>query len=105
MEALKEVSHSLKVLGYGACLCRATEEGAAVAKVHGVQRQLEREASALQLGTGEVVHPLHIDGEPEVVQHAISKRPSFAGRTGGTSHGALKSDEMRSRNSVRLGWK
>jgi hypothetical protein len=38
MEVLKEVSHSLKVLGDGACLYRATEEGAAVAEVHGVQR-------------------------------------------------------------------
>jgi hypothetical protein len=36
MKALKEVSHRLKVLGNGAGLDRATEEGAADAKVHGV---------------------------------------------------------------------
>jgi hypothetical protein len=105
MEMLKEVSHRLKVLGDGACLYRATEEGAAVAKVHSVQRQLEHEATARQLGASEVVIPLHIDGESEVVQHTISKCPSFAGRTGGTGHGALKSEETRSRNSVRLGRK
>jgi hypothetical protein len=100
MEALKEVSHRLKVLGNSAGLDRATEEGAAVAKVHGVQGQLERKASAWQLGAGEVVRPLHIDGELEVMQHAISKRLSLAGRTGGTGHGALKSDEARSHNNV-----
>jgi alpha-D-ribose 1-methylphosphonate 5-triphosphate synthase subunit PhnG len=60
---------------------------------------------AWQLGASEFVRPLHIDGKSEVVQHTISKRPSFTGRMGGTGHGALKSDETRSRNSVRLGRK
>jgi hypothetical protein len=47
--------------------------------------------------------PAHIDGKPEVMQHTVSKCPSFTGRMGGTGHGALKSDEARSRKSTQIG--